>query len=98
MWPAPQGKGSNDPVIDGMHRQIERALAAGKTSEDKAALVIPAIGVIAGITGSQISPSAAGNCILITVGLGAATGAIGAACASIRNEVRAISEAVDAMP
>ena len=69
---------SLDAINANLKDKLERANGAVKVLDDKAALVIPAIGAIAAITGSQISAKVQDNWYLIALGVAAALCAVSA--------------------
>ncbi len=63
---------SVDVVTSVLEKQLDRAVAGIKLNDDKAAVIIPAVGVISGVVGSNVRPDIAAQPILAVLGLGAA--------------------------
>lgn len=81
--PADATDNSLDVVIGLLERQLDRAITAIKSNDDKAALVIPAIGAIAAISGSNVRSDIASQGALAILGGTAAGGGVAAIIASI---------------
>jgi hypothetical protein len=89
---APGDDNSLDVAIDALQRQLDRAIAGIKVNDDKAGLVIPAVGVLAAVVGSNVRPDISAHQVLAVVGLGAALGALGAIlCALIALNPKSLS-------
>jgi hypothetical protein len=65
--------------ISVLEAQLERAVDVVRAADDKAALVIPAIGIVAGLIGSPRAIDPASEPLLTGVGIGAAVCGIAAA-------------------
>jgi hypothetical protein len=69
---------SLDLVIDLLEKQLDRAVASVKVNDDKAALVIPAVGVMVGIVGTNVRADLLLHPWLASVGFGTGVSAVAA--------------------
>lgn len=74
---------SLDVVTALLEKQLDRAMAAIKTNDDKAALAIPSVGVLAGIVGSNVRSDIGSHQGLAALGAAAALAAVIAICLAI---------------
>ena len=75
----PPGPGSSvDIVTSVLESQLDRAVSAIKLNDDKASIIIPAVGAISGVVGSNVRPDIVNNPILALLGLGVGLAAVGA--------------------
>ena len=81
--PVPHRSNSLDLVIKVLEKQLDRASAAIKSNDDKAALVIPGVAAITGIVGSNVRSDIASQTDLAILGLAAASAAVAAVCLAV---------------
>jgi hypothetical protein len=74
--PVPGPDNSLDVVISALEKQLDRAVAAVKANDDKAGLVIPAVGVLAGIVGSNVRAEVGSQLVLALLGLATAAAGV----------------------